>query len=177
MTAKARCEICNIRPVMTARQARQHGVSFPYCDPCMTQADWENTHSDYGHDADAETIVPWNDEEAADGHRVEGCWICFPELDETTRPYTQRVGTSRAGMVLNVVPLEAAKTKAGVVAEALSALGIESRIRTNKGITTLKATNGEDEIVVVWDGRRYSHGTGAGRRLRNVADVLRFIAK
>lgn len=75
--ARKLCTICNTRTVGSgpghdAQQAQVMG----YCNTCMTEADWENTHSDYGHDIDG----PDSDDDYAVNVRARGCWICHPEL-------------------------------------------------------------------------------------------------
>lgn len=181
MTAKSRCEICNTRPIMTDAQKRASGVSFPYCLPCLTEAEWENTHSDYGHDEDSETIVPAGDDE--NNHRVEGCWICFPELNETTKPYKERTGTSRLGIVMHVSPRITGQDKAKQVTPQLPE-GFKGTTRTTKGVTTMK---GESEngasFKITWDFGS-GHLIGAWTTIeektlkaRNVAEVLRRLAE
>lgn len=187
MAKTARCEICNTRPQMTAKQRREHGVNLPYCDPCLTEGEWENTHSDWGHDAKSETIVPAGDDE--NGHRVEGCWICFPELNRASENYTERTGTSRAGMQINVPIRAQGRTKAVVTAAHLLSeteiQGTETaliKIFKSKGIT-ITVTKGTVRLVgssveLRWDvAGHFVSGTftqdGKVRKVRNVAEALR----
>jgi hypothetical protein len=100
MTTNRKCEICNTRPV--GNEAKAEG--FKYCDPCYTEANWENTHSDYGHD-DIDTYSLENttfkvqaevDRYISDTKvEMASCWICHPELNEATAAYTPRTGTPR----------------------------------------------------------------------------------
>lgn len=53
-----------------------------YCTPCLTEAEWENEHSDYAH-ADGEGYQ-------ADVDRMAECWECHPELNEAQKPYAPR---------------------------------------------------------------------------------------
>jgi hypothetical protein len=80
-----RCEICGTRPMTSGRND-----SLPYCDPCATEADWENVHSDNGHDDEEAVANGWDTAES-----VAACWICHPELNEAAKDYTPRTGTSR----------------------------------------------------------------------------------
>lgn len=87
------CTICNLRPAGYGTNGDQaHALRQGFCTPCLTEADHENTHSDQGHDGDSEHMVQAGSNEA--GHRVEGCWECFPELNEAQKPYVKR---ERAG--------------------------------------------------------------------------------
>lgn len=176
MSQAARCEICKIRPVMSAKQAREFGVSHPYCAPCLTQAEWENVHSDYGHDADSETVHQAGDEER--NVRVAGCWVCFPELDETTKPYRERSGSSRLGIVMHVSARVTGKDKAAQTAAQLPERA--ASIRTSKGFVTLKvASEVGTGAKIVWEhatGQLVSAETtidGKTLKARNVAEVLR----
>lgn len=155
MAAKT-CEICKTRPAQTTTQAlRDFGTVFPYCYPCHELAEQENVHSDDGHDESAP---------------FDGCWVCHPELDQTSAEYTPRSGTSRAGMTINVPIRAAGATKAKVTAEKLSAP--DAKARTSKGVTTLRSKS--LDLVLNWDqGGRFVGGTVAGRKVRNVAEALR----
>lgn len=176
MKAK-RCEICKLRPVMTPTQKRAHGVIFDYCEPCLILAEDENTHSDYGHDVDG----PESSEYDAAGTRVAGCWVCYPELDQTQAEYRERMGTSRLGIVMHVSPRVTGKSKASQVREQLDDAAV--RVTTRKGITTLKVTAGDDDAVINWDeasGHLLNASTtidGRTLKARNVAEVLRRLAE
>lgn len=178
MSKSARCEICGIRPVMTQRQARTHGVSFPYCEPCLLLAQWENTHSDYGHDGDSEVTVEQGENEQ--GHRVEGCWICFPELDTTGDEYHERTGSSRAGIVQHVAIRATGKEKAQQVASQLP--GYAAKIRVSKGTVFLKAESPDTISPKIFEMHWLVTGQllfaqvtegDSKRKLRNAAEVIR----
>jgi hypothetical protein len=178
MSQAARCEICKIRPVMSAQQARAFGVNHPYCAPCLTQAEWENTHSDYGHDVDGPETDQGDNEL---NHRVRGCWVCFPELDETTKPYRERTGSSRLGIVLHVSARVTGKDKAAQTAAQLPERA--ASITTRKGFVTLKvAAEVGTGAKIVWEnatGLLVSAETtidGKTLKARNVAEVLRRLA-
>lgn len=166
------------------------------CTEHLEQAGWENTHSDNAHEELAATpddkltlkgwtfktkpeLLAWVAEER---QTMEQCWICHPELDASAKDYTQRAGTSRAGIVLTVKRGQTAKEKAEKVQSLLG--GFATSIRTVKGTTTLKAARKSGEgLVLVWDSNgRYdyaaSHATIDGRKakVRNVAEALRVAA-
>jgi hypothetical protein len=134
-----------------------------YCTPCLTLAENENRHSDDGHSA---------------GAPVEGCWICFPELDATT--LMPRAGSSRAGVV-HSVPLRATgKEKAAIVAEHLPE-SYATKIRTSNGVVTAKAASSLGTgLQLRWDVEgRFLEGSvaidGADRRVRNVSEAYRLL--
>lgn len=86
------CTVCNTRPVGYGTNGDQaHAQRQGMCTPCLEEAGWENTHNDYGHDETSEHMVQAGSNEA--GHRVEGCWICFPELNDAQKTYVKRERT------------------------------------------------------------------------------------
>lgn len=162
------CRSCQIRPIAggTVRGEgdtdRATAKSVELCLPCLAEAGWENTHSDYGHE----------DGKDADGEPTDTCWMCHPELNEASADYSARVGTSRVGMVITVPIRGTAKEKAQAAAEGLGAQ--DSKIATTKktGITTLKSAGSEIELR--WDANgRYVGGTVRGRKVRNVSEAIR----
>lgn len=87
--ARKLCTLCNTRPVGYGTNGdQQHATTMGYCTPCLTEAEWENTHSDYGHDVDGPEVEPSGEDEV--NKRVKGCWECYPELNEAQRTYTPR---------------------------------------------------------------------------------------
>jgi hypothetical protein len=94
------CNICNIRNQYTGPGDEPAPRLSEMCNPCYTEGGWENTHSDYDHEGDAD-----DDEKA-------GCWICFPELNlaKTTTKKTghkntvAKTHTSHAGHGHPVTP-------------------------------------------------------------------------
>jgi hypothetical protein len=173
MTTK-RCSICNVRPVGAVPSVGDgpHARSMGYCTPCLTLAENENRHSDDGHSADAP---------------VEGCWICFPELDATT--LMPRAGSSRAGVV-HSVPLRATgREKAKLVTEHLPE-SFATKVRTVKGVVTAKGASALGTakgasalgtgLQLSWDVEgRFLEGSvridGAERRVRNVSEAYRLL--
>lgn len=127
MAAKT-CPICSTRKMYTGAGEKAPRLS-EMCNPCYIEAGWENTHSDNGHDVDADGNPT--------GEYTEGCWICHPELNLAAKPASERAGTSRSGMRLTVPIRAAAKAKAEAVKAQLPE-GYAVTIRTVKGITTLK---------------------------------------
>lgn len=106
---------------------------------------------------------------------TRGCWICHPDLDETSAEYAPK-GTSRKGMV--VTAKGDVTTKSALVANALkNTSGVTAKIVTTKtGITTLVAKADGVEIEITWESDRYVTGRIAGKKVRNVAEALRVIA-
>lgn len=165
------CEICEIRPIMTAVSKRARGTNFPYCDPCQDLAEWENRHSDEAHDSD-------NDATA----EKDACWICHPELDETSKEYKPRAGTSRAGMRMTVRRTMTGREKAALLAERIGEKAATS-IATRKGVVTLKAaTESGTGFALRWDlagAYIYVASTatkdGKERKVRNASEALKII--
>jgi hypothetical protein len=151
------------------------------CVPCLQEAEWENVHSDNGHDEDIDQLTlgqtNLKTKKALEAYKAEvkaqqvDCWICHPELNKAQESYAQRAGTSRQGIVLTVPPKATAKDKALFVAEKIDG----AKVRTVKGVTTLKAEN----VTLVWDGRGRFQSAGSlvnGKKVRNVSEALRVLA-
>jgi hypothetical protein len=88
--ARKLCTVCNVRKGTTV-----NGKDFAdMCDPCYQESGWENTHSDGDH----ENIAAGNVVFGMTTHKTraafeawlkeerEGCWLCFPELNEAKKP-------------------------------------------------------------------------------------------
>lgn len=95
------CTICNTRTAGTGKGTDpQHALSMGYCAPCLEEAEWENTHSDDGHDHLIRTLEVGRQArvdniaqlEAEVALEIEGCWICHPELNEAQKAHTPREG-------------------------------------------------------------------------------------
>jgi hypothetical protein len=151
------------------------------CVLCNEEAEQENMHSDYGHDADIDNLTlgqtTLKTKKALAEYKAEvkaqqaECWICHTELNKAKESYTQRTGTSRQGIVLTVPPKATAKDKALFLAAKIEG----AKVRTVKGITTLKAEN----VTLVWDGRGRFTSAGSlvnGKKVRNVSEALRVLA-
>ena len=171
MAAKT-CPICGNRPAYTGTSAKITIDEAPrlseMCNFCYTESGWENAHSDYDHEGNSATSE--DDEKAR-------CWICHPELNLATKPRSERVGTSRAGMRLTVSIRAAAKTKAQEVKSQLPD-GYKVTIRTDKDGTTRLTAKGAITIHLVWDGNAFASGTvqavnGTARKVRNASEALR----
>lgn len=162
------CSICEVRPVGTGPGAdRAFAKEFGYCNPCMTLAGWENTHSDYGHDIDG----PESDNEMTGDVRVKDCWVCHPELDVTSEAYVPRAGVSRKGQKLTVTLKATGEQKANEVAEQI---GAEFRITINSkaGVITLKV----QDLVIRWDAQGhflYGQSFLGTKKVRNAAEAIR----
>jgi hypothetical protein len=179
--AKGRCEMGCGRP---ANSEMPH-----LCIPCYTEAGWENTHSDQGHEGfEALTVKQTNfrtkaalEEWKAEVRKeIEGCWICRPELNKASAEYVSRAGTSRQGMKLSVTLKASGKEKAAEV-QAKLPKGYAAKAQNVKGIVTLKAAiSTGNGIILRWDANgRFLSGEvqleGKSRKVRNVAELLRIV--
>ena len=179
------CVICAKRKGMTAKQLRDLGIGRDFADQCRAchvEAEWENTHSDYGHEGIANgggDADEFGGQEEFDRVKAEmkQCWICVPDLNEAAKDYVPRAGTSRAGMRLTVSIRAAAKTKAQQVQAQLPE-GFKATVRTEKGVTTLRA-KGPVTIILRWnENGAFTSGTvqatdGTTRKVRNASEALR----
>lgn len=169
------CRSCQIRQIATgtlkgadvAYLDRAQARAVELCNLCLVEADYENVHSDDGHDED---------------NKVDGCWICYPELNQRTaadaKGARQSTGTSRVGMVITVPLRASGKDKAEAV-KAQMPVGAQHTLRTVKGITTLKAWTKEHAVKLVWDAQGrfdYDASNGDAKKVRNVAAALRMLA-
>ena len=160
------CRSCQIRQIATgtvkgadaAYVDKGTARAVELCNFCHVEADYENTHSDDGHNDD-----------------VDGCWICYPELNQRTkadeRGTRQATGTSRVGMVITVPLRASGAEKAKVVADRFAG---RAKVRTTKGITTL--TVADAKLRLVWDAQgrfNYDASRISDRKVRNVAAALR----
>jgi hypothetical protein len=88
--ARKICTICNTRPVGTgAGVDPQHARTMGYCNPCLTEAEWENMHSDYCHEGIADGTYEGDDHTVLD---MDNCWVCHPELNAAAVGYTPKTG-------------------------------------------------------------------------------------
>jgi hypothetical protein len=87
------CEICSTRPVH-AQTLADTGRRF--CWECNTEAEWENTHSDDGHDELIAKVAEHGGETPSrfldTGEQyvwkyMTECWMCHPELNEAHAEY------------------------------------------------------------------------------------------
>ena len=113
MAAKL-CNVCDKRRVGTTgsdpASARLNGM----CGLCMDEGGWENTHSDYNHDAIAKTPVGrlpkgWRQPGMAKGEvqkllvtvaeerkAMQDCWVCHPELNKAANWKPGKKGATKA---------------------------------------------------------------------------------
>lgn len=68
--ARKLCEFCNTR---TATSQNRGNISISACEPCETEAGWENSHSDG----------------QCEGTEGGKCWICLPELNRASAEYVK----------------------------------------------------------------------------------------
>ncbi|GAA2648493.1 hypothetical protein [Paractinoplanes durhamensis] len=164
------CAICGKR-----RPTSKNGKDFrDQCDPCHVEAGWENTHSDGGH-AD---ILAVEEEQRTDVQRkeIDGCWVCFPELNRAKRD--PRPGQARAGQVV-----VAKGNKAEVFKAAAEAAEYRVDIETNDANRTVATATCRDGswIQLVWNGAAYDYPNssakvnGKERKVRNLAEALRLL--
>lgn len=108
-TARKLCSLCvalkrpTPRPVAPKDRRRAEGMSgdMDYCVPCYTEAGWENTHSDQGHDdldsytLENTTYVIQAELDAwlvSEREVTKECWICHPELNQASAEYVAKAG-------------------------------------------------------------------------------------
>jgi hypothetical protein len=147
------------------------------CAACREYGEWENAHSDEGHDDNA----------GAPKESLEDCQVCHPELDGRK---ARKSGRSRAGMVIIAKGTELHKST--TFAKAAEAAGWTVDITREfyelpegtEGEGTrfyATATRGEDSISLAWDGRAYDYPAssarlaGKDRKVRNLKEALRLI--
>jgi hypothetical protein len=148
------------------------------CEPCREYAEWENAHSDEGHD---DKEFPVRDA------LTEACQVCHPELDgRTVRPTSK----SRAGMVIVAKGSEIHKSL--IFKEAAEKIGWTVEIEretyelpegsTGEGTRFYATgTKGNDSISLAWDGRAYDYPAssaklnGKVRKVRNLKEALRLL--
>jgi hypothetical protein len=183
-----RCTICETRP-QDPEVKRETG--HPYCRPCLTEAEYENTHGDYDHEGIGAGTVEfgqtthktksafnaWLKDVKKD---MEQCWVCHPELNEAQAEYKQRTGTSRQGIVLNVPLRASGKEKAAHVSERFGK-PYTTTTATRKGVVIFKAVNGNSGCEIRWDlmGHLVIAEVTVGdktRKARNVSEVLRLLS-
>lgn len=176
-----KCNVCGKR--RPASKGNRNGTpANGICTPCYEEGGWENTHNDAGHgDLDLNALT---DEQAEEVH---GCWICYPELNEAQRE--PRAGRSRAGMVIIAKGTEIHKS--ATFREAAEKLGWtvtvqEQTYDDGDALNTryyANAHKGQDAIQLAWDGRAYDYPgssarlAGKDRKVRNLKEALRFLAK
>lgn len=130
---------------------------------------------------------------------MERCWICHPELNAASTEYVSREGTSREGMTVHarggitgkVACLQEAGKAAGGTVEITEQTTGKGKDKAVIWTTLVWRSAIGAELKVVWDDRgRFQYGpsvaTGrisedtpakdAPRKIRNVAEALRFIA-
>jgi hypothetical protein len=142
------------------------------CEADRTHGEWENAHSDENH---------------GKGREIEGCWICYPELDGRK---ARREGRSRAGMVIVARGTEIHKSatfKAAAEATGWVVTMMSETYELPEGAEGegtryyATATRGDDSISLAWDGRAYDYAAssaqlgGKARKIRNLKEALRVL--
>ncbi|ADU06422.1 hypothetical protein ML5_0880 [Micromonospora sp. L5] len=162
------CRSCGVRNVGTGSgdsTDRDAARAVELCVPCHEEAQWENAHSDHGHDA-----LPEDAAERA------GCWICYPELNRASADYKGRYGTSRAGMKVNVTRKMTSRQKAELVAQQLTAFKISEQ---RDGGVTLTGECPTGPVELRFTAKTFDHKNSrvGGKKVLNVAAALRRIAE
>lgn len=98
-TARKRnlCNVCGKRTVGSGGRQydTQSAASLGMCGPCDSEGGWENTHSDWGHE---EILAkPEAERTAEDLENIDGCWICFPELNMAQKEHKPRTSKGSTG--------------------------------------------------------------------------------
>lgn len=88
MAAK-KCTVCSIRAPKTGSKGTETSPHNDLCNYCFEESGWENTHSDYGHDAilaaiEAGTELTKRQQDEAE--MMQDCWICHPERNLAKLP-------------------------------------------------------------------------------------------
>lgn len=91
-----KCNVCKTRTVGSGGKAydTQAAAANGLCGPCDTEGGWENEHSDRGHNAESTEVATLMEDDTV-GKRVEGCWVCYPEINMAQREHKPR--TSKGG--------------------------------------------------------------------------------
>lgn len=178
------CPICELRRKYTgAANGEKAPRLSDMCNPCFAEGGWENTHSDSNHDAILET--PEADRTEAQKLEIDGCWICFPELNLAKA--APKAGRSRAGMVIVAQGTEIHKSE--TFRKAAEGLGwtvtIETQTYEDGDASNTRhyatATKGQESISLAWDGRAYDYANssarlnGRDRKVRNLKEALRLL--
>lgn len=169
------------RGICTECGAKEDFRASGLCKPCREYGEWENTHSDENH-ADSQLRADVT---------LDGCQVCYPELDGRKARKATTTGRSRAGMVIVAKGSEIHKSM--VLKTAAEAIGWTVEIEretyeladdaTGEGTRYYAtATRGEDSISLAWDGRAYDYAAssarinGKDRKVRNLKEALRLLA-
>jgi hypothetical protein len=140
------------------------------CDQCREYAEWENAHSDGGHERGEDV-----NEDAI------SCPVCHPELDPRT---PRKTGRSRAGMVIVAKGTEVHKSATFKAAAEAAGWTVEISVQEYEDGGTrhfADAHRGEDAIQLAWNGRAYDYDAssallnGKSRKVRNLKEALRLI--
>lgn len=182
-STKGTCGICGKRRNYTGPGEKAPRLS-EMCNPCFAEGGWENTHSDANHEAILAT--PEADRTPEQLDEIDGCWICYPELNLAKAE--PKAGRSRAGMVIVAKGTEVHKSNTfKVAAEAkgwtVSILGSVVTGEDDEEIERFVAvaTKGADRMELAWNGRAYDYPSsnatlaGKGRKVRNLKEALRML--
>lgn len=94
MAAKL-CNVCNTRRVYTGSKGTETAPhASDMCNYCFEEGGWENTHSDYNHDAINAEVADKGGDPASYLSKTDleelssmaACWICHPERNLAQQP-------------------------------------------------------------------------------------------
>jgi hypothetical protein len=162
------CGACEIRKPYTGPGEKAPRLS-ELCNPCFEEGSWENEHDDNDHES---------------GEKMDGCWICYPNLNAAKR--APRAGRSRAGMVIVAKGTEIHKSatfKAAAEAAGWSVKILDTFEGTEEKDAryVATATKGNDSIELSWNGKAYDYPNssaqlnGRSRKVRNLKEALRLL--
>jgi hypothetical protein len=146
------------------------------CTDCREYAEDENTHSDNGHDVDANG--------QATGEYSESCRVCHPELDTRKAALGQRKGVSRAGQVIVAKGTEMHKSLLFKREAESKGWTVEIQQETYEGGNTrtyATATKGDESLSLAWEDKAYDYPSssavlgGKSRKIRNLKEALRVL--
>jgi hypothetical protein len=177
------CGVCGKRRIGTTGQDPKSAKLADLCGLCFDEGGWENSHSDSNHDGILST--PEADRTPEQLAEIDGCWICFPQLNLAQAEPT---GRSRAGMVILAKGDETHKSQtfkahAEAAGWKVSILGSVVSDEDGEEIERYVATakRGKDRMTMAWDGRAYDYAgssaflNGKSRKVRNLKEATRLL--
>lgn len=171
------CRVCNTRKIGTGATVAEGDIRearrMELCVPCSVQAEWDNEHSDAGHEANSHS-------------KVDACWACHPELnpdfDGAPEP---RKGTSRAGVVHCIRRTDTGRDKARTVAAYVTeGFNAKPTVRSYaKGTVSCRIVTELAAVRLDWDAEGHFLKSskiefdGRARKVRNVSEAYRLLGQ
>lgn len=98
------CNVCGVRRPKTGSKGTETSPHNDMCNYCFEEGGWENTHSDYRHDAISAEVEDKGGDPAEylSEHDLEElgtmstCWICNPKLNLAKLPAKASTGKAKA---------------------------------------------------------------------------------